>query len=816
MAIVQISKIQQRTGANIDLPQLDVGEFGFATDERRLYIGNDTELYPPESGLTSQTEVLTEFSRINFSQMEGTDNTTIAIADPVDGQIFGYNGTTWTNKGGNVGGLIDLGQVPNVKIDGGINGYFLQTDGDGHLTWSSGNGLKYNIASISRSDPGNAAVITTTEENLLTSRLDFTAVALGDWQSNLTAASYLNQNVFYALKISDTEFEMYQDSDLLIPIDTSNTTTFPNPPPTNTGNVYASLTIAGASVPGGASGQIQFNDGGVAFGGSTLLTYNKVTGQVTATGNINAGAVNSSFYGPYNGEIGTLVPNLATFTSIVVQNTANITGTVNAGNITSAGNVDVTSTLNAANINAIDTITADLILSTNNGGGTNFKVGDDAWIGDVNVADTISLRGVQNAANAYIVFGNVDTTSTLGRSGNGPLTYNGSFTSNGTITSNDANLGNSVTANYYAGTLLTSSQLNVTTLGNLTTLKVDGVSNVGPIANLVITGGNVNEVLQTNGSGNLNWYRIPDVKYPQGPNGAVQFNKDGSNFHGQANFMYSSDTGLLSVGFINANAASLFYIPGGNVVGTVPQAGNAGSAISVTGASQSAITSLGVLTTLEVSGTTTLADVTADSFTGDGSALTDITGENVIGFVANAVYANTAGDAIIANIANSSTVSLTVTNNAQPNITSVGSLANLSVIGNILIGNASVANTSVTLSGLGGNINIFTTGTESGISSNSGLTGSGIYFSTPEIMNFRANSQNVLVVTDSSVYPSTTKVLNLGSNTKSFNTVVTQNVMFPDIANGSTNLTLYANAGILYFRNNTTGGIFRLNYTQIA
>ena len=46
MAIVQISKIQHRTGANIDLPQLDVGEIGFATDERRLYIGNDPVLHP--------------------------------------------------------------------------------------------------------------------------------------------------------------------------------------------------------------------------------------------------------------------------------------------------------------------------------------------------------------------------------------------------------------------------------------------------------------------------------------------------------------------------------------------------------------------------------------------------------------------------------------------------------------------------------------------------------------------------------------------------------------------------------------------------
>ena len=35
MAIIQISKIQHRTGANVDLPQLSEGELGFATDEQK-------------------------------------------------------------------------------------------------------------------------------------------------------------------------------------------------------------------------------------------------------------------------------------------------------------------------------------------------------------------------------------------------------------------------------------------------------------------------------------------------------------------------------------------------------------------------------------------------------------------------------------------------------------------------------------------------------------------------------------------------------------------------------------------------------------
>ena len=42
MAILQISKIQQRSGNLVDLPQLDDAEFGWANDARRLFIGKST------------------------------------------------------------------------------------------------------------------------------------------------------------------------------------------------------------------------------------------------------------------------------------------------------------------------------------------------------------------------------------------------------------------------------------------------------------------------------------------------------------------------------------------------------------------------------------------------------------------------------------------------------------------------------------------------------------------------------------------------------------------------------------------------------
>jgi hypothetical protein len=62
VAITQISRIQQRSGLQVDLPRLSTAEFGWSTDSRRLFIGNGT----PEEGapVIGNTEILTEFSDI--------------------------------------------------------------------------------------------------------------------------------------------------------------------------------------------------------------------------------------------------------------------------------------------------------------------------------------------------------------------------------------------------------------------------------------------------------------------------------------------------------------------------------------------------------------------------------------------------------------------------------------------------------------------------------------------------------------------------------------------------------------------------------
>lgn len=96
MAIIQISKIQQRAGNLVDLPQLDEAQFGWANDAKRLFIGTTTP-NPNEN-----VEVLTAYSNINFSQINGSQGNLNIVAASA-GEILSYDGTNWVNKGGTAG-----------------------------------------------------------------------------------------------------------------------------------------------------------------------------------------------------------------------------------------------------------------------------------------------------------------------------------------------------------------------------------------------------------------------------------------------------------------------------------------------------------------------------------------------------------------------------------------------------------------------------------------------------------------------------------------------------------------------------------------
>ena len=109
-------------------------------------------------------------------------------------------------------------------------------------------------------------------------------------------------------------------------------------------------------------------------------------------------------------------------------------------------------------------VTADRFIANNNGNAENYRVGDDAWIGDTNVANTIRVKGIQDFQQGYIAFGNNDG-NTLGRNGSGALTYSAGFAAANVVSTGNVSAGNAVVTNALtAGTLQTAGNVNANNL----------------------------------------------------------------------------------------------------------------------------------------------------------------------------------------------------------------------------------------------------------------------------------------------------------------------------------------------------------------
>lgn len=102
-----------------------------------------------------------------------------------------------------------------------------------------------------------------------------------------------------------------------------------------------------------------------------------------------------------------------------------------------------------------------------------------------------------------------------------------------------------------ATTVTQASQPNITSVGTLTSLTVSGETVLGPIGNVVITGGTNGYVLQTDGTGNLSWTAQTGGNAgnstPGGANTQVQFNDAGS-FGGDSGLTFNKTTNNLTVG----------------------------------------------------------------------------------------------------------------------------------------------------------------------------------------------------------------------------------------------------------------------------
>jgi len=149
--------------------------------------------------------------------------------------------------------------------------------------------------------------------------------------------------------------------------------------------------------------------------------------------------------------------------------------------VSGSGSESATATISIGqSVGTGDSPTFDKIITTNNGNGTNVKIGDDVWLGDINTANTVRITGEQDATKGYIVFGNSDTTA-LGRSGTGHLTYGGyqlwHSNNDGASSGLDADLLDGQQGTYYA-TASSVSSLSTTVDGKANKSNQNSLVNV--------------------------------------------------------------------------------------------------------------------------------------------------------------------------------------------------------------------------------------------------------------------------------------------------------------------------------------------------
>jgi len=371
----------------------------------------------------------------------------------------------------------------------------------------------------------------------------------------------------------------------------------------------------------------------------------------------------------------------------------------------------------------------------NNAGGANGQIqfnNGRGFGGTSNLTYTESTSRLQLRGNLYVtgnLFANIQTNLNnfhLTGGANGQI-----LTTDGTGNVSWIDPDPNTTASLYNG----NSNVIVHSNGNIT-FSSNGVANVvtisstevnlGNVSKVKISGGNATNYLTTDGNGNLYWADDVPIhignsapNLPQGhlwfdsdegrayinydgnswvdlspavmpnpdmyantitfPDGSVQTTAGGASY-GNSNVAAYLPTYTGNVGAGNINVTGTASLTTVNVSGALSVGGNInGSNIigTIRTATQSNITGLGTLSFLSVAGNVNaLANVHAAFFKGNGSQLTGIT----------------------------ATSAATVTTNAQPNITSVGNLSSLSVVGNIRTGNIIITSNTDSISPSSGSI----------------------------------------------------------------------------------------------------------------
>ena len=661
MAIVQISKIQQRSGNLVDLPQLDEAEFGWASDNKQLFIGKTTPI--------ENVEVLTAYSNISFSQLDGAvGNLNISNATIGTGQVLAYDGNNWINAGGTAGGAVDLGAVGNLTITGGSTGYVLETDGLGNLSWSSKGTETAFIESISQANPG---LVTTSSDSSLVSGATVTI-------TNCPGMTEVNGGTYYANVQTSNTFTLYSDLALTTTVNTNAFTAFSNTSVTATTLATNVITVGDATlfalnIPVRFVGTVTGTNldnantfyvktaSGTSVTVSNELLANGVAGNVFSL--LTTTGLTASMYGtggrlvsPLGGATSAAGAGASANTQVLYNDTNLIQGdadfTYDETGAGGSGLLTVTGNANVGNLNGTGSVTASRLISNVATGTTPIVVSSTTRVSNLNVSNSAVAGTVYTAAQPNIT--SVGTLTSLAVTGN--------------VTTGNVS-GATADFSILTGSLTTAAQPNVTSLGNLTLLRVSG--DITPTANIAYDIGN-------------NTNRFRDL-YLSGTSiilGAQELTSNATHTAFTNSVAATTFLGNLSgnvTGVLSGDAGNVSNVQGANVTGAVSFATTANA---VAGANVSG----------EVAFATTANAVAGANVSGAVSFATTanaVAGANVSGTVSSATTATTAG---------------TVTTAAQPNITSTGTLTSLTVSGalNVMSGTLTADTLTTGASGTAG------------------------------------------------------------------------------------------------------------------
>jgi len=357
-----------------------------------------------------------------------------------------------------------------------------------------------------------------------------------------------------------------------------------------TGNVSANKVYANSffyangqpfnADPGGSNTQLQYNNNG-NLGGIPNVTWN---GNILTLGNV----ANISIGGGVNGYV------------LQTDGTGNLSWTAQTGNGGGNGspggsNTQIqfndagsfggdagftydknTNTLYVENISAgnspDDTITASGNLNVlGNISAVENIVANGNVTSDYLIGNGYYITGISiNLAN-YVAQSNQANITRLGNLVNlnvdGNIVGLGNINISGDISASNLSIGSNITAANatFSNKVIVGSNLTVNTSavlrvsGNINAAGSPNIS-LGTISNIHIDGGTGGQVLSTDGTGNLYWATGGggNIGLPGGNNQSVQFNS-GGDFGGDNTFIYDTGVGRLSVPQIRSNTTANFF-----------------------------------------------------------------------------------------------------------------------------------------------------------------------------------------------------------------------------------------------------------------